>query len=173
MQILLKALTTSLLAMAKACQSHLVESHQLLLQGHVGSDGLYSFPGLLSSSSSLQPSSLPLVNTIVVSPKFHIWHSRLGHPHKDVLHSVLTSCNIHIPFKYLNEYCSACCLGKSHRLPTTLSTIVYSFPLELVYCDLWDLLHVFLLMEIDITCLLLMLIPGSPGSIFYKQNQKP
>lgn len=35
------------------------------------------------------------------------------------------------------EFCSPCCVGKTHRLPSHSSTAVYNSPFELIYCDLW------------------------------------
>jgi histone deacetylase 1/2 len=46
-------------------------------------------------------------------------------------------CNKNIPNKSLSDFCSACCLGKVHRLPSYPSTATYTKPLELVFCDLW------------------------------------
>jgi len=39
----------------------------------------------------------------------------------------------------LSDFCSACCLGKAHRLPSFTSTATYNKPLELIFCDLWGL----------------------------------
>ena len=66
-----------------------------------------------------------------------IWHLRLGHPNANVLRLVLNHCNIPIVNKTMFEFCAACCVEKSHRLPSSLSQIVYSAPLELIYSDLW------------------------------------
>jgi len=65
---------------------------------------------------------------------YQIWHSRLGHPNHEVLKSVLKLCNQHFPNKSSFDFCSACCLGKSHRLPSVSSTTSYNKPLELVFC---------------------------------------
>ena len=42
------------------------------------------------------------------------------------------------------DFCSACCIGKSHRLPSTFSNTLYTynFPLELVHNDLWGPSHI-------------------------------
>jgi histone deacetylase 1/2 len=116
---------------------------QPLLQGFVGPDGLYSFP--LSHPQQCQPSSsevsasspAPGVFTSVVSSvSLSTWHSRLGHPNVDTLKRVLQSCNIPVSNKSTLDFCSSCCLGKSHRLPSHASTHTY-LPFELVYSDLW------------------------------------
>ena len=40
------------------------------------------------------------------------------------------------------DFCAACCVGKSHRLPSSLSQTLYFAPLELIYCDLWGPSHI-------------------------------
>jgi histone deacetylase 1/2 len=68
---------------------------------------------------------------------YDLWHARLGHPHHDALKVILKMCNINLPSKSQSSFCSACCLGKSHRLHAPSSTTVYHTPFELVTCDLW------------------------------------
>lgn len=36
------------------------------------------------------------------------------------------------------DFCTACCLGKVNRLPSTHSTTVYSSPFHLVFADVWE-----------------------------------
>lgn len=69
--------------------------------------------------------------------KYVLWHTRLGHPHHHALAEVLKLRHILIPSKPPAELCAACRLGKSHMLPTSLSTTVYNHPFEPVVCDLW------------------------------------
>jgi len=38
-----------------------------------------------------------------------IRHSRLGHPHHEVLQSIIKLCNIQLPNKSLSDFCTACC----------------------------------------------------------------
>lgn len=95
-----------------------------------------------SDSSS---DNLPTVNSAtacnpalpISHSKYTLWHTRLGHPHYHALTEVLKLCHIPVPSKPLNDLCTACCLGKSHRLPSSLSSTVYTHPFELVICDLW------------------------------------
>ncbi|MEX5523374.1 hypothetical protein, partial [Bacillus cereus] len=50
----------------------------------------------------------------------------------------LVLCNVPVPInKSVYSFCQACCLGKSHRLPSSSSTTEYSTPFELVFADLW------------------------------------
>ena len=139
-----------------------VKSHatnEILLHGSLGPDGLYVFPQLQTSQSAAQPSlsvfsmSPSTTTNKSVDPRFSIqnskpsecvaptsqtlWHLRLGHPNSNVLKKILTHCNIPISNKNLFEFCAACCVGKSHRLPSSSSQPIYFVPLELVYSDLW------------------------------------
>lgn len=82
-------------------------SHEVLLRGDVGIDGLYKFtnfhllpkqsPSLSSSFSnnvvplSCNDSSFLTVNTSHVP--LNTWHLRLGHPNIDTLRLVLQNCN--------------------------------------------------------------------------------
>ncbi|RDX88472.1 hypothetical protein CR513_29929, partial [Mucuna pruriens] len=54
-----------------------------------------------------------------------------------ILQHVLKLCNVCISSKGVADFCMACCIGKSHRLPSHPLTTVYFEPLELVFCELW------------------------------------
>jgi len=142
-------------------------TNRVLLQGVVGADGLYSFCNLkLQDHSSVLLSSLdPLVNSAtdsslpgvvdtaankasnvvsnsVLLPPSNVswWHARLGHPISHVMKLVFNHCNISSSNIIVSDFCSSCCMGKSHRLPSHSSTSIYS-PLELVFIDLWGPSH--------------------------------
>jgi len=68
---------------------------------------------------------------------YKVWHNRLGHPSHEVLRNVMQLCKQKFPNKSVTDFCSACCLGKSHRLPSVNSNTAYNAPLELLFCDLW------------------------------------
>jgi len=57
------------------------------------------------------------------------------------LRLVLTQCSIHSNNKIV-DFCSSCCVGKSHILASSLFETMYNSPFELVFSDLWDLAHV-------------------------------
>jgi len=123
----------------------------------VGVDGLYTFNNLqLQGSSSLLMSTfVPITNVDLyysianvnsssnIGSKFvvsstnvaNLRHVRLGHPNDHVMKIVLNHCNISHLNKNFTEFCSSCCMGKAHRLPSHNSTFVYS-PLELLFTDL-------------------------------------
>ena len=65
----------------------------------------------------------------------------LGHPNDHVMKIVLNHCNISNLNKSFTKFCSSCCMGKAHRLPSHNSTFVYS-PLELIFTDLCGPSHV-------------------------------
>jgi len=112
-------------------------SKEVLLQGLVGHDRLYHFPDLLqssrqyfSSSVSMQSSfssinrqnNVSLVNVAsTCNDSYAIWNSRLGYPSAEVLKLVLKLCNISLINKTSSDFCSSCCVGKFHRLPSSPS----------------------------------------------------
>ena len=117
-------------------------SKEVLLHGLVGHDGLYHFPDLLqssrqsSSSSDFVQSNSSFVNmqnnfsfvsvASTCKDSYAIWHSRLDHPSTEVLKLVLKLCIIPLINKTSSDFCSSCCVGKSHRLPSSPSLTVYS-----------------------------------------------
>lgn len=128
----------------------------IMVQGIGCVDGLYTFqafhPAPTSSVSDKlsKPSQNSLCNfvstissnnvqsaTVIGPTLYDLWHARYGHPHHEALKHALTQCNVPVPIKYNFTFCQACCLGKSHRLSSHSSSIVYTFPLELVFIDLW------------------------------------
>lgn len=130
---------------ANHCLVKSQDTHEVLLQGQVGADGLYVFPSLhIQPPRSSVPSCFVIdvsnnaVNSTVSPSSQFKWHLRLGHPNNNVLKIVLKSCNI--PLSIIDDsFCSACCIGIAHRLHSPSSTTTYTSPLELVYSDLRDL----------------------------------
>lgn len=86
-----------------------------------------------TSSCNCFPNIVP-TNLVSIST---LWHNRLGHPYLQVLNDVLTMCNKPTLNRNKQEICVACCMGKLYRLPAKLSTTVYTYHLELTFCDLW------------------------------------
>ena len=129
-------------------------SKEVLLKGLVGQDGLYQFPDLLqlpksksfvnttvysgSSSDSVNNSVNSTQNNTSVdnSNTCKAFSARLGHPSVDVMRHVSQICKIPIINKNTSDFCSHCCLGKSHRLASSPSLTGYSSPFELVFTDL-------------------------------------
>ena len=97
-----------------------------------------SSPDSVSTSVNRINPSVSHVNTLSNSDlSFATWHSRLGHPSGDTMKLVSKLCNIPILNKTGSDFCSNCCIGKSHCLPSSPSLIVYSNHFELIYTDLW------------------------------------
>ncbi|GAU36893.1 hypothetical protein TSUD_220620 [Trifolium subterraneum] len=96
------------------------DSKQILLEGNVGSDGLYSFkPFKFLPHSSLS-------NTSPKSTSFSVFNNHVN-------------CNNVISaFTLDNEFHKwHLSLGKSHRLHAPNSITVYSAPFEVLHCDFW------------------------------------
>jgi hypothetical protein len=65
------------------------------------------------------------------------WHARLGHPVDRIVHHVFSNFNLSTTSNKKPIVCPACQRGKSHQLPFSLSENKSSFPLELVFSDVW------------------------------------
>ncbi|KAG8479763.1 hypothetical protein CXB51_029589 [Gossypium anomalum] len=121
-----------------------IKTKKTLLVGHMH-DGLYRFN--VSSSFSNPPATDSQFNsqflgTARLSSSPTLWHKRLGHPCSSVLETVLRNCNISFARKNISNVCSACQLGKAHKLPFNASSTVYSTPFELVESDVWGPSHI-------------------------------
>jgi hypothetical protein len=68
------------------------------------------------------------------------WHSRLGHPSRDIIHRVMSKNNLPCPQFDVssNSVCDPCTCAKSHQLPYSVSSSRSKGPLELVFLDVWD-----------------------------------
>ena len=65
-----------------------------------------------------------------------IWHSRLGHPGNDILHSLSSNsiqCNETQSF-----VCHSCPLGKHVRLASVNSQFVSTKPFDIIHSDVWS-----------------------------------
>jgi histone deacetylase 1/2 len=130
-------------------------NNAVLLKGNVGTDGLYKFPDLniqpSQPASNFSLDNKPLIASVhntsiqcnsmqnLSSSSKYLWHLRLGHPNEHVLKLVLNQCNLSFnnTNKDFSTFCTACCMGKAHRLHSPSSTTTYTQPLELVFSDLW------------------------------------
>ncbi|KAI0522751.1 hypothetical protein KFK09_005136 [Dendrobium nobile] len=64
------------------------------------------------------------------------WHDRLGHPNKNILHSIaLSNKSLHIDSQ--NKSCTSCNLSKGHKLSFERSITRKKNLLELVHSDIW------------------------------------
>jgi hypothetical protein len=103
---------------------------QVLLQGPCRG-GLYPLP---PSTSKFQKLVFHAIKTPV-----HQWHSRLGHPSRDIVRRVISKNNL--PCATLDSSCSsvcdACACAKAHQLPYQLSSNTSSAPLQLIFSYVW------------------------------------
>jgi histone deacetylase 1/2 len=67
------------------------------------------------------------------------WHSHLGHPASPIVQHILRRHELPLVSvnKDVNLVRDACQQGKSHQLPFSLSTLVTTSPLEIIYSDVW------------------------------------
>lgn len=91
---------------SNACFVKSQVSKQVILQGSLGSDGLYSFKDVQlvkPSGSFLSHKNVSgLVSVSDNKPdSYSLWHSRLGHAHSTAVKSVLDMCRI----AYQNKVC--------------------------------------------------------------------
>ncbi|KAM1263510.1 hypothetical protein ACFX15_027977 [Malus domestica] len=97
-------------------------------------DGLYPLKlGLALSTGSTTKHAFV---SIFASPS--LWHSRLGHPSRQVL-NVLASSNV-LGSSFIvstKDFCNHCALAKSHRLAFTSSEHYALSPFELIHSDVW------------------------------------
>ena len=86
-----------------------------------------------SKSPTMSQSLSPFQNN--QSKKFSIWHRRLGHPCVPILKNVMNTIGISNNFEF--DFCTACQLGKSHKISFQNSTNVSSYPIELIHSGIW------------------------------------
>ncbi|KAE8686060.1 hypothetical protein F3Y22_tig00111086pilonHSYRG00004 [Hibiscus syriacus] len=109
----------------------------LLLQGEE-SGGLYSF----AINNDAPAACMAEVHATYVKDSVdELWHRRLGHPAAPILASLSNDLGFKLKFD-VNKACTACYMGKSHKLPFNESNTVFSTPFELVFTDLWGPPHI-------------------------------
>lgn len=73
-----------------------------------------------------------------MSESFILWHSRLGHHSSKIVRHLDASSATPLSFTYVsNFHCNSCQINKYHKLPFHDSTITSSFPLELLFSNVW------------------------------------
>ncbi|KAG8501158.1 hypothetical protein CXB51_003243 [Gossypium anomalum] len=120
-----------------------IQTWTTLLESHLH-EGLYQFQFSKTSSTKILPVQnfcSPLLNNAQISSS-SLWHNRLGHPCNNTLARVLKSCNVSFRQNSLPHICTACQLGKAHKLLFGSSHTIYSSPFELVVTDVWGPTHV-------------------------------
>ena len=94
--------------------------------------GLYPLPAAaLKNKQALSTSS-------GAHPSLERWHHRLGHPSFQVVQQVVKRNKLPCSFESrIGSVCDSCQMAKSHQLPYQKSSSQSSFPLQLVFSDVW------------------------------------
>ena len=70
-----------------------------------------------------------------------MWYSHLGHLALHMCHKFLSVLNISFLEDHLCSFsCTSCNINKSHKLPFAQSSITSSFPLDVIFSDVWTAL---------------------------------
>ncbi|KAD0157053.1 hypothetical protein E3N88_44702 [Mikania micrantha] len=93
-------------------------------------DGLYSI-----TLPQVKPVSKVAFSSVRASP--HTWHQRLGHPHSQLLQSMISKFCLPVSNKKFGSVCASCLIGKSSKLHLPLSDYKSSHILDLIVCDVW------------------------------------
>ena len=101
----------------------------ILLHGKTR-DGLYPFPSTKQLSKSLQ-------SFLCHHVPLEVWHYRLGHPSYCTVQQIRSKHNLPVSTNKAPASCIVCQQGKSHRLPFSSSESKSTFPLELIFSDVW------------------------------------
>uniref|UniRef100_A0A2N9EKA7 Reverse transcriptase Ty1/copia-type domain-containing protein n=1 Tax=Fagus sylvatica TaxID=28930 RepID=A0A2N9EKA7_FAGSY len=105
-------------------------------------DGLYPLHGLslpFRSRQSLSSSSARAVclhSARAISSASNLWHAQFGHPQDRVLCHVLHK-SVNPSLSINSHFCKHCTQGKMTQFPFSHSNTIASFPLEIVYSDVW------------------------------------
>lgn len=95
-------------------------------QGHL-INGLYQF--------TFQSCRLEAFSTTRVS---HCdWHRRLGHASTPVVNKVPSFINVPVESNKKHSVCPKCQMAKNHDLPNVKIVNVSSYPLDLIFTDVW------------------------------------
>ncbi|CAJ2630669.1 unnamed protein product [Trifolium pratense] len=83
----------------------------------------------------LLPTTSPSAHTVQVESSAS-WHHKLGHPStsifKFIQHHFSLGSN-----KFPQSDCNSCQINKSHKLPFHESTLTSTYPLEIIFSDVW------------------------------------
>lgn len=82
---------------------------------------------------------LPHISQVhhVLAPSASRQHYRLGHPSSAIVNRVLEENKLYFHHESNDSICDSCQEAKSHQLPYPRSHSVSTFPLQLVFSDVW------------------------------------
>lgn len=103
----------------------------LRLEGRL-KNGTYVWPKISTST----PHSLSFASS--TSTSMTDWHSCLGHPAFPILKTMLSKFSLPLSSNVLlSKPCNACSMNKMHKLPFSTSILKSSYPLDIVFSDVW------------------------------------
>ncbi|KAE8685161.1 hypothetical protein F3Y22_tig00111100pilonHSYRG00126 [Hibiscus syriacus] len=116
-------------------------TNRVLLTGEE-SGGLYSFIASHTGKEDIcTAADVSLVTKSTTSELEELWHRRLGHPSTKILRQETKELDVKFSLDS-NKTCTACQMGKSHRLPFMHSITTYDTPFQLIFTDLWGPPHI-------------------------------
>lgn len=84
------------------------------------------------------PFSSPLVTFSSVKTTSFEWHSKLGHPSSLILKHIVSNFSLPLSSQMSQTSpCKPCYCNKSHKILFSTSSIVSSYPLEIIFFDVW------------------------------------
>ena len=83
-----------------------------------------------------KPSTSIIVFSSIKASSFD-WHHRLGHLFEHILRHLVSHYKLHTLSALSSFHCKDCFCNKSHKLPFSQSTIVFSIPLKIIFYDVW------------------------------------
>ena len=97
-------------------------------------NGVYEWPSHAESDTSPVIAAFSSIKATLPN-----WHHRLGHPSSKIVSNLVGSQALSvISSDSSSNPCSACLRNKTHKLPFSVSTVISSKPLEIIYSDVWS-----------------------------------
>ena len=98
----------------------------ILLKGKA-TDGVYEWPP-----------STPLIAFSSIKTTLFNWHHRLGHPALPILKHIISTHALDTTSSRMLQFsCNACHCNKSHKLSFSMSTLISTRPLQIIFSDVW------------------------------------
>lgn len=95
------------------------------------SKGISTINHIPPATTSFNTSTTPNCNSHI-----DIWHTILGHLSSPLIDKVFNNYTPHIQINEKLSFCQVCAIGKSHSIPFSPSSTIYTPPLQWVVSDL-------------------------------------
>ncbi|KAI3725993.1 hypothetical protein L1987_65790 [Smallanthus sonchifolius] len=134
-QVMLHRISTALITQNPT----MVRIHFMLAMDTCTRTTLLTGPSENGLHSIRLPSLHPLhkVAFSAVRASSDTWHQRLGHPHPELLKSMLSIYSLPVQNKSLSTSCNSCHMGKSSKLHLLSSNFKSNNVLDLIFYDIW------------------------------------